>query len=76
MRSRVNYKTPTFTCGLTPRPSISYARSDFTYGKLVRSLRLPDTADADNVEAQMQDGVLTVKLKRAEHAQPKTIDIQ
>jgi HSP20 family molecular chaperone IbpA len=41
-----------------------------------RSLRLPDAADASDVDAEMADGVLTVKVKRAEHAQPKTVEIK
>lgn len=50
--------------------------TDFSYGKLTRSLRLPDTADASDVAAEMQDGVLKVSVKRAEHMQPKQIDIK
>lgn len=50
--------------------------SEFMFGKVTRSLRLPDTADPNDVSAEMQDGVLKVSVKRAEHAQPKQIDIK
>lgn len=39
-------------------------------------MRLPDAADPSNVEAELKDGVLKVAIKRAEHAQPTSIDIK
>ena len=50
--------------------------SEFSWGKMSRTLRLPDTVDPNDVTGEMQDGVLKVSIKRAEHAQPKQIDIK
>jgi HSP20 family protein len=36
---------------------------------------LPGEVDADNVEANLQEGVLRVKVRKAEHARPRRIEI-
>jgi HSP20 family protein len=38
-------------------------------------ISLPTTLDADNVEAVMDDGMLTLTVPKAEAARPKTIKI-
>lgn len=44
-------------------------------GKFSRSFTLPDDVDADKAEARLEDGILNLRLPRAEHAKPKTIKI-
>jgi HSP20 family protein len=50
-------------------------RREVITGKLERSFRLPDDADADKVTASYVDGVLEVRVARAEAAQPRRIPI-
>jgi len=61
---------------LTSTSRHHHPHSDFSYGKMSRSLRLPDAADPNDVAAEMKNGILEVKVKRAEHAQPKAIEIK
>jgi HSP20 family protein len=53
----------------------SYLLNELPHGSFTRSLRLPTAIDADHVEAQITDGVLTLKLPKAESARPKQIRI-
>ena len=45
-------------------------------GSFTRTLRLPAPIDADHVEADITDGVLTLRLPKAESARPKQIKIK
>ena len=53
----------------------SYLLNELPHGSFTRSLRLPVAIDADHVEAQITDGVLTLRLPKAESARPKRIQI-
>ena len=44
-------------------------------GHFVRSFVLPDNVDPTKVTASMKDGVLEVRLVKAEQAKPKQIEI-
>ncbi|OGH55740.1 MAG: hypothetical protein A3G34_01485 [Candidatus Lindowbacteria bacterium RIFCSPLOWO2_12_FULL_62_27] len=48
-------------------------RSSGTYR---RSFRLPNTVDMAKVDAQFQDGVLTLVLPKRADAKPKTLDVK
>ena len=50
--------------------------SDFTYGKVSRSLRVPDAAEKEQVDAHLEEGVLTVKIAKREHSKPKEIPVK
>lgn len=50
--------------------------SDFTYGKVSRSLRVPDAAEREQVDAHLEDGVLMVKIAKGEHHKPKEIPVK
>jgi len=39
-------------------------------------VRLPYRVDGDKIEAVLKDGILTVKLAKAEEARPKKIEIR
>jgi HSP20 family protein len=52
-----------------------YHRVERTYGAFRRSFRLPVLVDADKAEATFKDGVLELKLPKAEQAKPKRIGI-
>ena len=45
------------------------------YGKFERSIQLPMPVQADGVKATYRDGVLEVKLPKAEESKPKEIKI-
>ncbi len=45
------------------------------YGKFVRSFTLPAGIDADKIEANYQDGVLSLMVPKAESAKPRQIKI-
>jgi HSP20 family protein len=53
----------------------SYLLNELPHGSFTRTLRLPVPVDADHVEAQITDGVLTLRLPKAESARPKQIKI-
>ncbi len=59
-----------------------YARGEAEYllrelpgGSFRRTLRLPAAMDADQAEAKIKDGILTLRLPKAESARPKKIKI-
>ncbi len=43
--------------------------------KLSRSLIVPDTIDTENIEVEVENGMLTLQLKVPPKAQPKKIDV-
>ena len=45
-------------------------------GSFTRKIRLAETVDAEKVEAQYENGVLTVVLPLAEEAKPHKIEIK
>ncbi len=53
-----------------------YLVRELPTGSFTRSLRLPAPIDAEHVEADVTDGVLTLRLPKAESARPKQIKIQ
>ena len=52
-----------------------YLLSELPSGTFRRSLRMPAAIKADQVEAKIADGVLTLTLPKAESARPKKIKI-
>ena len=52
-----------------------YLLRELPNGTFRRVLRLPAEIDADKVEAKITDGVLTLRLPKAESALPKKIKI-
>ena len=53
-----------------------YIIRELPNGSFVRTLRLPAPIDAEHVEADITDGVLTLSLPKAESARPKQIKIK
>jgi HSP20 family protein len=52
-----------------------YVLRELPSGAFRRSLRLPAPLQAEKVEARIADGVLTLRLPKAESARPKTIKV-
>jgi len=46
------------------------------YGAFQRSVRLPNTLDTDKIEANFENGVLTVVIPKQPQAQPKQITVK
>ena len=53
----------------------SYHRLERVYGKFERSVALPVPVQADKVKATYRDGVLDIRLPKAEEVKPKEIKI-
>lgn len=53
----------------------NYVHVERVYGKFERSIQLPMPVQADRVKATYRDGVLEVKLPKAEEVKPKEIKI-
>jgi HSP20 family protein len=54
----------------------SFHRVERRYGSFARSLSLPQTADAERIEASFDRGVLTIEVPRVEQAKPKRIQVR
>jgi HSP20 family protein len=53
----------------------TYHRVERLYGKFERSVQLPMTVQTDKVKATYRDGVLEVKLAKADEVKPRQIKI-
>jgi HSP20 family protein len=53
-----------------------FHRVERVYGKFVRRLALPMEVDAQKVAAEFKDGVLNVRMPKAEAAKPRAIDVK
>ncbi|PKN99399.1 MAG: heat-shock protein Hsp20 [Chloroflexi bacterium HGW-Chloroflexi-4] len=49
--------------------------SELPVGKFSRSIEFTNPVAADKIEANLKDGVLTLRIPKAEEAKPKTIKI-
>jgi len=58
------------------RERVSYHRKERAEGSFSRTLALPTDIEADRVEAQYKDGILTLTLPRAEATKPRQISIR
>jgi HSP20 family protein len=50
-------------------------RVERTYGTFERTFVLPNTVDPDRIEAECENGVLTVRIPKAERARPREIRV-
>lgn len=58
------------------QPLVKYHFKETTYGKAVRSFKLPQDADASNVEASLSEGVLRITIPKREAPAERTIEIK
>jgi HSP20 family protein len=56
--------------------SETWHRVERSFGTFARSIRLPQTADTEKIEASFDKGVLTVTVPKSEQAKPRTIEVQ
>ena len=57
------------------KEGVTFHRRERPSGSFVRVLRLPTEVDADRVEADSRNGILTVTLPKAESARPRQIHV-
>ena len=55
---------------------LKYLLRERPHGRFERSLRLPDPMDAAKAEAEVSNGVLTVRVPKAEYAKAKQIAVK
>lgn len=61
--------------GKFPEDENEYLLQELPGGSFQRELRLPSALEADKVEAKIEDGVLNLRLPKAESARPKKISV-
>jgi len=54
----------------------NFYRSERVFGSFTRSVQLPETVDADKVNAEFRNGVLTVKMPKKPGAMARKIPVQ
>ena len=54
----------------------NYRRTERTYGSFQRSFTLPTHVKSDKIEANYNNGVLTITLPKVEEAKPKEIEVK
>lgn len=54
----------------------NYHMMERSYGSFVRSFRLPAPVNADKIEANYKNGVLTITCPKKEEVKPKAIEIK
>jgi HSP20 family protein len=54
----------------------TWHRIERSFGTFARTLRLPRTVDAENIQASFDKGVLTVSVPKAAQAKPRTIEVR
>jgi len=54
----------------------NFHRIERRFGSFVRSFTLPNTVDVEHVEAQSNDGVLSISLAKKPEAKPKQIEVK
>jgi len=54
---------------------VAYHRRERRVGEFTRTVRLPIQVEADKVEASLRDGVLSIRLPKAQAAKPRKIAI-
>ena len=53
----------------------TYLLRERSAGRFMRSLQLPEAVDSAKVDASLKDGILTLRVPKAEEARPKTIKV-
>ena len=54
----------------------TWHRIERSFGTFARSIRLPQAADADKIDASFDKGVLSVSVPKVEQAKPRTIEVK
>lgn len=57
------------------REHAGYSRIERRYGSFCRTFTLPETVNTENVQAEMKDGVLTVRVPKSEKVRARRVKI-
>lgn len=58
-----------------PAEGVEYRHVERVTSKFWRSLSLPETVEQDGIEATYKDGILEIRVPKAEEAKPRQIEI-
>jgi HSP20 family protein len=61
---------------LSADEKVQTLRSEIGFGKFSRAFEMPEEIDADKIDASLDNGVLTVRVPKAEAVKPRTIKVQ
>lgn len=53
-----------------------FVRVERSYGRFYRAFTLPQTTNTESIEATFEDGVLNIRVPKAEEVKPRRIDIR
>lgn len=59
-----------------PEGEVKYLHNERAFGRVTRTLRLPETLDPETIEAGLAGGVLHVTIAQLPVAQPKKIEVK
>jgi HSP20 family protein len=59
-----------------PEGEVSYLLREIPAGEFYRTIRLPVELDSDNAEAEIANGILSLRVPKAEAVRPKMIEIK
>jgi HSP20 family protein len=59
-----------------PQEGTRYYLREQRFGEFVRTIRFPTQVDADKVQASLANGILTIRVPKAEAAKPKRISVE
>lgn len=59
-----------------PEEERTYWHQERAYGRIERAVTLPELADADSIDAELKEGVLTISIAKRPEAQPKRINVR
>jgi len=59
-----------------PEGDVKYLREEIPVGKFRRVIKLPKMMEVDQSEANLEQGILTLRVPVAEEALPRTIEVR
>jgi len=59
-----------------PEEDVNYLREEIPVGKFRRVIKLPKIMEVDQSEANLEQGILTLRVPVAEEALPRTIEVR
>jgi HSP20 family protein len=59
-----------------PEGDYKYWHQERGYGRIERVFQLPETVDAEGIDAELTDGVLKLTLAKKPEAQPRKIEVR
>ena len=57
-------------------PVPTFAYNERRFGKVTRTLSLPDTVDPESIDAKLNNGVLRVEVAKRPETQPRKIEVK